>query len=182
MRFVETRPGLGTGRTLLGGRVVSMGYVGDAGKGKEKWLALNIGYDSDEGGGSRSHSKSVGSGRDTGRGVGHMAVTLGASSSPWALALCTFLVRPDPLTVSPHLSQLRKIVFATDDSEDYETEMGTDGVRERELRGRDLPVGKGNWLPLFTGRQVRRWWSPRRGRWRVSQRGDGIQRRETRCV
>ena len=68
MRFVETRPGLGTGRTLLGGRVVSMGYVGGAGKGKEKRLAFNNGYDTDEGGGSRSHSKSVGSGRNTGKG------------------------------------------------------------------------------------------------------------------
>ena len=140
MRVAGKRPGLGTRRTLSAGRVVSMGHAGNTGKGKEKRPAFNIGSNSDEGGGLRSHSKSVGSGSDTGKGVSHMPANLGvphgssASSSP---------VRVDPPAVQPQLPQPRKMVLATDDSEDYETETDSDGASEGELRARDLPVDKG---------------------------------------
>ena len=142
-RVVGKRPGIRTRRTLSAGRVVSMAHAGHAGKGREKWPAFDIGSNSDESGGSWSHSKSVGSGSDTGKRVGHAPVNLGVPHEPSASLSPVHVPRPDPPPpVQAQPSQSRKMVLATDDSEGYETETDSDGVSEVS-RGRDLLVDKG---------------------------------------
>jgi len=145
-RVVGKRPGMG--RTLSAGRVVSVGHAGNAGKGKEKRPAFNIGSNSDEGGGSRSHSKSVGSGSDGGKAVGRTPANLmpgvpHTRHGPSASLSAVHVPPPDPPVAQPQLSQSRKMVLVTDDSEGYETETDSDGVSQRESRGRDPALDKG---------------------------------------